>query len=293
MRSVGAALAAARAAFAEAGIDTAALDARLLLSEAARLDTTALLARPERTLPADADARFSSHVARRLSGEPVGRILSLREFWGMPFRVGSATLEPRPDTETLVEAALQEARRLKSGPEFTICDLGTGTGAILIALLSELPEATGTAADVSPAAIGIARENAETLGVATRISFYVGDFAEGPDGPFDMVVSNPPYVRSADLAALPREVRDHDPRAALDGGADGLSAYRTIIGRAHGLLRQGGILAFEVGQDQAEAVSDLCAHGGLSVRRQVADLSGKARVVVAELSSDKAQCRLV
>ena len=281
MTKIAAALAAGRARLAGVGGTTAALDARLLLGAAAGMDTTTLLAEPEHVLSSEAEEKFAALLARRAGGEPVARILGVKEFWGLPFQLNAATIDPRPDTETLVEAALAEARLGFAGRPLHICDLGTGTGAILIALLTELPGARGTAVDISQDAVHMARRNAQRLGVAARISFHVGDFSVSPGGPFDMVVSNPPYVRTSDLAALAREVRVHDPHAALDGGEDGLAAYRAIASRAEELLAPGGVLVFEIGCGQERAVAGICASGGLAVRRSVADLGGVTRVIVA------------
>jgi release factor glutamine methyltransferase len=281
--SYGAALATARAALKAAGNVSAALDARLLMADAAGLDMATLIARADDRLPVLAEAAFAAHLRRRLDGEPVARIVGEKEFWGLAFQVNAATLVPRPETETLVEAVIAEARR-RFPPRITICDLGTGSGAILIALLTELPEARGIGTDLSENALGAARQNADRLGVAGRIRFQQADFAAGPDGPFDVVVSNPPYVPSAAIAALDREVRDHDPRLALDGGPDGLAAYRTILARADRLLADGGLLAFEVGHDQGDAVAALCAAAGFAGVAVHKDLAGIGRVVAASWS---------
>lgn len=284
MTTYRAALAAARAALGGAGSESPALDARLLLAAAAGVDGAAVIARNAEPLPALAEAAFDAYLRRRLAGEPVARILGEKEFWGLRFQVGEATLVPRPETEILVESVLAECRA-RFAPDVGICDLGTGSGAIVVALLTELPRAHGTGSDISAAALAVARKNAERLGVAARISFYEGDFGEGPDGRFDVVVSNPPYIRTQEIAALAPEVRDHDPRAALDGGSDGLDAYRTILARAPLILKQGGVLAFEVGFDQAQAVAALCRSAGLrdpAIRR---DLAGRDRVVVAALET--------
>lgn len=274
------ALAAGRAALAASGIETAALDARLLLAVAAGLDAAQLIARSGEALSEVAGSLFDAHLRRRIGGEPVARILGEAEFWSLRFKLGPATLLPRPDTETLVEAVLSETRR-RHLPKISICDLGTGCGAIIIALLSELPEAVGVATDISPEALAVARENAERLGVLSRLRFECCDFATGPNGRFDVVVSNPPYVRSGDIAKLQRDVRDHDPRVALDGGADGLASYRAILVRAGGLLRERGFIAFEVGYDQSDSVAELCMASGLGSVRKLSDLSGAERVVIA------------
>jgi release factor glutamine methyltransferase len=279
----GAALAGARAALKAEGIASAALDARLLMADAAGLAMATLIARADDRLPALAEALFAAHLRRRLDGEPVARILGEKDFWGLPFRLNAATLVPRPETETLVEAVIAEARR-RFRPRMTICDLGTGSGAILIALLTELPEARGIGTDLSEDALGAAGQNADRLGVSERIRFQQADFATAPDGAFDVVVSNPPYVPSAAIAALDREVRGHDPRLALDGGPDGLAAYRTILARADRLLAEGGLLAFEVGHDQGDAVAALCAAAGFSAVAVHKDLAGIGRVVAATWS---------
>jgi release factor glutamine methyltransferase len=274
-----AALAAARAELQRAGVEGPALDARLLLAAAAGLDTAGLVARDQDPMPALAEGRFRCHLKRRLRGEPVARILGTKEFWGLAFEVDSV-LVPRPETETLVEAVLNEARR-KFPPQITICDLGTGSGAIVIALLTELEEAKALASDISPGALATAARNAERLGVRDRLDFYLGDFAEGPAGPFDIVVSNPPYVRTGDIGALRPDVREYDPKVALDGGPDGLSAYRAILSRAARLIDEDGLLALEVGADQSEAVTMLCREYGLEDVSVRSDLAGGARAVLA------------
>lgn len=272
----GDALVEGRAALAPCGGSS---DARLLLAAAAGIDTTALIARDSETIPAVAKARYDTYLKRRAAGEAVARILGEAEFWGLALKLNAATLVPRPDTETLVEVALEAARQLP--PTITICDLGTGSGAIVVALLTELPKARAVATDISKEALEMARENAATHGVADRIRFEQVGFAEGPDGPFGIVVSNPPYIRSDVIADLPVEVRQHDPRAALDGGADGLDAYRAILSRRGSLVAPGGFLALEVGYDQGESVALLCRQADLrevAVRR---DLAGHGRVVIA------------
>ena len=273
------ALAEARGMLADGGVENAALDARLLLAAAANLDMAALIAGSGDEISELANTAFKDHLKRRIAGEPVARIIGETEFWGLPIRLNAATLVPRPDTETLVEAVLREARRLP--PDITICDLGTGSGAIALALLSELPKAHAVATDVSEEALSMARFNAERLGIRSRLSLRKVGFAEGPDGPFDIVVANPPYIRSDAIGALEREVRDYDPRAALDGGADGLAAYRAILARAGNLMGKGSLLAFEVGHDQAEAVAALCRKAGLGKIGIGKDIAGISRVVMA------------
>jgi release factor glutamine methyltransferase len=276
--TLGEALQAGRTRLAARDAEGAALDARVLLLAAAECDHAALIAHPDALLPGVAEARYATYLERRLDGEPVARILGQAEFWGLPFALNAATLIPRPDTETLVETALAAARG-RSG--LRICDLGTGTGAVAIALLTELKDARAVATDISEQALQAARCNAERLGVIDRIRFERVDFAQGPEGPFDIVVANPPYVESGAIAGLAVEVRAHDPRAALDGGPDGLDAYRAILGRAERLIDVGGFLALEIGVGQGESVAALCAKAKLESVGFVPDLGGRVRVVTA------------
>jgi release factor glutamine methyltransferase len=220
-----------------AGIDSAALDARLLISAVLHLDLTGLIAQGARQLTTDEADRLEAFAQRRIAGEPVARILGTREFWGLPLSLSADTLVPRPDTETIVEAALDTLRADgRTHDALRIADLGTGTGAILLALLSELPNATGIGTDLSAAALDTAKANAHHLGLAPRADFMMSNYAEDLSGAFDLIVSNPPYIRSAEIAALAVEVRDHDPHLALDGGTDGLVAYRRIAPHAARLL---------------------------------------------------------
>ena len=285
MTTVGEALASARRAFRDAGVASAALDARLLLAAAAGMEAGAVPARRDQPVAPEAASRLRGYIQRRVAGEPVARILGEKEFWGLAFRLNATTLEPRPDTEALVEAALQEARGM-GGADLSICDLGTGTGAIIVALLTELPQARGTATDLSPEVLAVARENADMHGVGGRLDLQLGDFATTPAGRFDLVVSNPPYIDTSALSNLPREVRDHDPRLALDGGVDGLAAYRTIVRRGGALLSPGGALLVEIGVGQGDAVSELCGSAGLVVSRRARDLAGVERVIVAQRGPD-------
>jgi release factor glutamine methyltransferase len=274
------ALSEGRAALQASGVESPALDARLLLAHAADLDAAALIARSNEELPALAHRAFANHLRRREKGEPVARIFGEAEFYGLRLKLGPATLIPRPETETLVELVLAEARN-RFPPNVSICDLGTGSGAIAIALLTELPEAHATATDISEEALSIAMLNAERHGVRSRMMFRRAAFGEALEGPFDIVVSNPPYIRSDVIATLAREVRDHDPRAALDGGPDGLAAYRAILAHAPELLHDGGILALEIGYDQSESVAALCREAGFGQVAAYPDLAGRERVVMA------------
>ena len=265
------------ASFRSAGFDTPDLDARVLVGHALGLDHTALVTAAPRPLGEKA-AEVAAFESRRLAGEPVSRIIGAREFWGLPLAVTPAVLVPRPETETVVELALSliadRTRRLR------IADLGTGSGAILLALLHELPNACGAGTDMSADALDIARRNAARLGLADRAQFLVSDFATGLAGPFDLVVSNPPYIATPAIAALSREVRDHDPRLALDGGADGLAAYRAIAADAPRLIG-GGHLVVEIGAGQRREVEFLFVEKGLAIAAVRHDLSGVARAVAA------------
>jgi release factor glutamine methyltransferase len=262
------------------GLDTPDLDARLIVGHALDLDHLALASAADRPLMPAEIIRLNAVVARRLAHEPVARILATKEFWSLPLRVTPAVLVPRPETETVVEAALSVVARIGSP---WIADLGTGSGAILLALLSEMPGAAGIGTDRDAGALAVARDNAQSLGLAGRAAFAACDFGAAIANGCDLVVSNPPYIPTADIATLAPDVRDFDPRLALDGGRDGLAAYRAIAADARRLLAPGGWLAVEIGIGQAEAVTALLAHGGLAVtdapRR---DLAGLPRVVVAQ-----------
>ena len=258
------------------------LDARLLVGLAVGLDLTGLVTAANRILTKQESARIEQLATRRLAGEPVARILGHKEFWGLTFALSPETLVPRPDTETVVELALAMLRKEPANQPPRIADLGTGTGAILLALLSELPEATGIGTDISEGALATATDNATRLGLAARANFIRCDYASELTGPFDLIVSNPPYVATGDIAGLAREVRDHDPPMALDGGADGLAAYRTLIPQAARLLAGGAALVVEAGQGQAGDIEALMTAAGLTPQGPPrADLAGISRAVGA------------
>lgn len=263
-------------------IDSPDLDARLLIGAALELDHTGLAVQSARLITGDEASVIASFAQRRISHEPVARILGHKEFWGLDLRLSDATLVPRPDTETIVAAALEIIRADSAAAKpLRIADIGTGSGAILLALLSELTGATGIGTDISAAALETAGLNAHRLGLADRVSFAQCDYASALSGPFDLIVSNPPYIRSADIAVLDRDVRDHDPHLALDGGIDGLDAYRAITPQAAALLAPGGVLIFEVGHDQSEQVSALMHGAGLTLPYPPkADLGGIYRAVM-------------
>jgi release factor glutamine methyltransferase len=263
------------------GIESPELDARLLVGHALGLDHAALAAAGARALGAEAESAIAVLARRRLAGEPVARILGHKEFWSLPLRLDAATLVPRPETETVVEAALAaiDASGPRSRP-LRIADLGTGSGAIILALLSELPNAFGVATDTSPGALAVARDNARRLALM-RANFVACDVAAALRGPFDIIVSNPPYIASGDIVALAPEVRDFDPRLALDGGPDGLGFYRAIAATAAALLVPEGALIVELGIGQAEPVAALFAAAGLVPSPPRPDLSGVPRALVA------------
>jgi release factor glutamine methyltransferase len=274
------ALAQATAALRAAGVEGARRDARLLLGRALDAGSTTIFAYPERRLSPVQAAKFSDLVARRVRREPVSRILGLREFWSLPFALSPDTLDPRPDSETLVEALL--ARVVERRAPLRLLDLGSGSGCLLLALLSELPGARGLGVDISPGAVGMAKANAAALGLADRAEFRQGDWTEGLSGPFDLVVCNPPYIASGELAALAPEVVLHDPRLALDGGADGLAAYRRILPRLPGLLAPDGWAGFELDPGQDRGLRALLAAAGFATIEAADDLTGRLRCLLVQ-----------
>jgi len=265
---------------AEAGVDNPALDARLLAAHALGLDRTALLTQNERDLSAKEQTAIDALIARRAAREPVGRILGLREFWGLPFGLNEATLEPRPDTETLVEMALA---LLPSRHCERLLDLGTGTGCLLLSLLHELPAATGLGIDLASRAVAQAQDNAKRLGLDNRARFQTGNWLDGIEETFDLIISNPPYIPASDIETLAPEVKQFDPLAALDGGADGLDPYRHLIPRLPALLNPEGIVLFEVGIGQAMQVAALMREAGFDKVTIKADLGGIDRCVAGIL----------
>lgn len=307
---------------AEAAIDTPQLDARLLVEHALGIDRNAILTQAERSLTDDEINRIESLITRRAAHEPVGRIIGLREFWSLNFGINEATLEPRPDSECLVEAALKSLKtklaskntsfprkressgkclrtedssaadaagldsRLR-GNDVSILDLGTGTGCLLLALLHELPEATGVGIDIAPRAVEQARANAVGLNLANRTEFRTGNWLEGIAEKFDAIVSNPPYIPAAAIPGLMPEVREHDPMLALDGGVDGLAAYRLLAPQLPRFLKPDGFVAFEVGAGQAQDVAEICRRNGFAHIVIHKDYSGIERCVEAQISLEK------
>jgi len=270
--------------FRQAGIDSADTDARLLIGHALDIDRATMMANGERALTAEETKAIDALAGRRLKREPVARIFGHKEFWSLPLQIGDAVLVPRPETETVIEAALdtivRDGLRMEA---LRILDIGTGSGALLLALVSELPNALGTGTDISTAALTIARANAESLALASRCTFVECDIAAGLPGLFDLIVSNPPYVAHDDIATLEPEVRDYDPVLALDGGADGLDGYRAIAHEARRLLAPGGRLFVELGAGQESAVRALFTEAGLTVGAPRNDLAGIPRVLSASI----------
>jgi len=270
----------------EAGIETPELDARLLLCHAAALTHESFVARAGEALQPEAAARLEALVRRRVSREPISRITGTREFYGRSFLVDGSALDPRPDTETLIEVALALIEKTGRREEpLRLLDLGTGTGCILLTLLAELPKAHGLGTDLSPAALRLAEANARRLGVAGRASFLASDWLDAIHGEFDLIVSNPPYIASGEIERLAPEVAHHDPYLALDGGPDGLKAYRRIAAGAARLVAPKGAILVEIGASQAPAVAGLLRDGGFLVENDGLsfDLGGRPRVVVATM----------
>jgi len=253
-------------AFRLAGLDDPEIDARALLGYALHLDRAQLISHSDCVIEASEIEVASALAARRLEREPVARILARKKFWNEILQVTPAVLVPRPETETVVEAALDfvvhDGLRME---RLRILDIGTGSGALLLALLGELPNAVGTGTDISAAALDVARANAKRNELASRCAFVVCDIAAGVSGPFDLIVSNPPYIPSGDIAMLAPEVRDYDPVLALDGGADGLDGYRAVAAQTARLLAPRGRLIVELGAGQEPAVRALFTRAGLTV----------------------------
>jgi release factor glutamine methyltransferase len=262
-----------------AGVDTPVLDARLLVEAGAGVSRMDIVTDPRRAISAEQFAGVDALVRRREAREPVSHIIGRKHFWTLEFEVNKHVLTPRPETEFVVEAGL---RAIAAKPDARILDLGVGSGAILLTLLVERPRTTGFGTDISEEALVVARANAKTLRVEDRVELRSGDWAAGVNGGFDLVVSNPPYIATDEIKSLAPEVSQHEPRIALDGGADGLAAYRIIIADLPRLLKPGGNFALEVGRGQADAVAAIAKAAGLSTGEPWRDLAGLPRVVVGE-----------
>ncbi|MCM0020095.1 MAG: peptide chain release factor N(5)-glutamine methyltransferase [Tagaea sp.] len=281
--AIGDLLAETRAALAEAGVGNPRLDARLIVGAAAGATIEQMIARPETPVDADSAAFARALAERRADGAPIAYLLGAKEFWSLDFAVTAATLVPRPDSETLVEAAL--ARCADWSRAWRVADLGTGSGCLLLAFLSERPHATGVGLDASIDALSVARANAHAHWFDARARFVCGSWTAALAGPFDLIFANPPYIPSDDIPLLAREVRDYEPYEALHGGADGLDHYRAILADLPRILAPGGAVVFEVGQGQALPVADLCELADLKVEAIRRDLGGISRCVVAAKSS--------
>ncbi len=269
---------AARRRLEAAGVDSPVIDARLLLEGAAGATRTDIVADPHRPLTAEQTAVWDAYVSRREAREPVSHILGRKGFWTVELKVTPDVLTPRPETEVIVDYALKHFGE-DAAPH--ILDLGTGSGAILLAILAERPKATGVGLDLSVAALEVARENAAVLKVQDRVVLAESDWARGqPDSAFDLVVCNPPYIAREVIAGLDPEVRDHEPHLALDGGPDGLDAYRVLAPQVLRVLKPGAPFALEIGWDQSLAVERLMQAAGAEAVRTVKDLSDRHRVVL-------------
>lgn len=265
---------------AEAGIVEARREARLLVALAASVEPATVLGWPERRLDEGAEARLEELARRRASREPYARLVGKRQFWSLDFALSSATLDPRPDSETLIESALELLP--DRGASLRLLDFGTGSGCLLLALLSEFANATGVGVDLQPGAAALARRNAAALSLAGRAAFVVGNWGGALAGQVDVILANPPYICSESIDSLAPEIARYEPRVALDGGRDGLDAYRALAGETRRLLRSGGMGFFELGEGQAPAVVALMAAAGLTVMSSRRDLAGIERVLVVK-----------
>lgn len=276
---------------AQAGIDTPDLDARIFMREVFGIeDSDFILDSPIKPTEVQNDL-LVQYVARRIKGEPVSRILGVREFWSLPFKVTADTLDPRPDTEIMIEAALKAFPDAKTPQK--LLDLGTGTGCILISLLHEWPQAQGVGVDISEGALRVAAENAVRNNVSERAAFICADWGEGITDKFDVILSNPPYIPSEDIANLENAVKNHDPIHALDGGKDGLDCYKTIVMAIKSLLNTEGRAFLEIGYQQGADLTRIVEEYGLCVETIHPDLGGIPRIVEISFGEkQKKACRL-
>lgn len=275
--TIGALIAAATRRLAAAGADSPRLDARLLLALAMG-ESGRLHGREDESVTAAPAARFEKLLERRGAGEPVSRILGNREFWSLEFELSPATLDPRPDSETLIDA-LREAVPDRSAP-LRVLDLGTGTGCLLLAALSEYPNAEGTGVDIDPDCVAVASRNAQKLSLSARARMICSSWGSDVNGLFDIVLSNPPYIPTSEIDSLQPEVRDHDPRGALDGGTDGLDAYRNIVESLDSLLAEKGIAILEFGEGQGDDIARIVEAAGLQATGFRNDLAGIRRCIL-------------
>ena len=271
----------AKQKFSDSAIETPDLDAKLLIQAVTGLNDVDFITLSDKKLTNAQIKQIEAFLERRITGEPVSRILSVREFWGLEFEVSPDTLDPRADTETLIEAALKWVYREGRGNDaLKIIDLGTGTGCIPIALLSELPNASAIGVDISEKALKIARNNAEKHKMSSRVEFVKGDWLDGFDGEsFDLIVSNPPYITNQDIENLSIEVKNHDPILALSGGNDGLDCYKKIIFQLKNKLNGKNRAFLEIGFGQLESLARLVDESNLLLCDSEADIAGIPRVV--------------
>jgi release factor glutamine methyltransferase len=282
-RSIDQTLRAAAQALAAAGIADAASDARYLLAHALGVGRDRLLLLGPDPMPTEAEAQLAAMLARRIGHEPVTRIIGQRLFWGRPFTVTPDVLDPRPDTETLIAAAL-------TGPQpKRLLDLGTGSGAIAVTLLAEWPDTTGMATDISGPALSVAGQNAQALGVADRLELILSEWFDDVSGRFDLILSNPPYIAAHELPDLSPEVRLHDPAIALSPGDDGLAPYRIIAAQAPAYLTPHGRIMVEIGWQQGADVMGIFQSAGWGDTRLIPDMEGRDRVVIARDFADPAE----
>ena len=280
--TIDAALKLGAARFQAAGLELPQLDARLLLQSVMGMEHSDLISANERQLNDQQIATFNEFIEQRLKRQPVNRIVGEKQFWGLTLKTSDAVLDPRADTECLVEAVINsldlQGRR---NDVLRIVDIGTGSGAIILALLSELPSAVAVATDISSDALKIARFNAEKLGYSSRISFQQGSYFESLSGLFDVIISNPPYISTIDIAMLEPEVREYDPTIALDGGVDGFDAYRCLLSESGNFLTDDGMVFFEIGFDQAEAITTMANESGWRNVKILKDYGQNDRVFIA------------
>jgi release factor glutamine methyltransferase len=258
-------------------IPSASLDAELLLAHVLKTTREQIVCYPERILGGDEQIRFESAIARRARREPISHILGKREFWGLDFKVNKHTLDPRPDSETLIAAALPLYTPEKA---LKILDFGTGSGCLLLALLSEFQAANGTGVDISPEALAVAKENSRDLGLAKRSDFIVSRWGDEVTGAFDLIISNPPYIKSCDIAGLEPEVSQYEPLGALDGGDSGLECYEELAPFINSFLSAGGYAILELGMGQDNDVKIILENAGLKFIAFKKDLAGINRCVV-------------
>ena len=279
--TIGALLAAGTTRLAAAGIDEPRREARLVLALALGIEPAVVLGWPERAVFADAAAAAEALLARRARGEPFSRLRGKREFWGLDFALSPDTLDPRPDSETLIMAALADIP--DRAAKLQVVDFGTGTGCLLLALLSELPRARGIGIDIAAGAVAVAQRNAAALGLAARAAVQVGSWDCRIEGPADVILANPPYIPTSEIAGLARTVKEFDPVLALDGGPDGLNAYRALAAAIRRLLAPSGSGYIEIGAGQASRVARVLRDAGLTVAAVRRDLAGIERCLVATL----------